>query len=128
MPNYDFVCNTCKKRFEVYIPYNDYGKAPVTCRYCGSQDTRRRVNRVRILKSEEARLEALESEVAGLEGLEDDPRTLGRMMRRLGKEIGEELPPEFDEVVDRLEAGQSPEEIEKALPNLGEGTETDLEE
>ena len=26
---------------------------------------------------------------------------------------------EFDDVVDRLEAGQSPEEIESALPDLG---------
>ena len=28
--------------------------------------------------------------------------------------MGEDLPPEFDEVVDRLEKGQSPEDIEKA--------------
>ena len=40
-------------------------------------------------------------------------------MRKMGKELGEELPPEFDEVVDRLEKGQSPEEIESALPELG---------
>jgi len=33
--------------------------------------------------------------------------------------MGEELPPEFDEVVDRLESGQNPEEIESALPDLG---------
>jgi hypothetical protein len=37
----------------------------------------------------------------------------------MGKEMGEDLPPEFDEVVGRLEAGQSPEEVEKALPDLG---------
>ena len=41
------------------------------------------------------------------------------MMRKMGNEMGEELPPEFDDVVDRLEAGQSPEEIESALPNMG---------
>jgi hypothetical protein len=37
----------------------------------------------------------------------------------MGGEMGEELPAEFDDVVDRLEAGQSPEEIESALPDLG---------
>jgi hypothetical protein len=37
----------------------------------------------------------------------------------MGNEMGEELPPEFDDVVDRLEAGQSPEEIESALPDMG---------
>ena len=43
----------------------------------------------------------------------------GRMMRKMGKEMGEDLPPEFDEVVDRLESGQSPDDIEKAIPDLG---------
>jgi hypothetical protein len=47
---------------------------------------------------------------------------MGRMMRKMGREMGEELPPEFDEVVDRLESGQSPEEIESALPDLGGDT------
>ncbi len=54
-----------------------------------------------------------------LDGLEDDPKDLGRMMRKMGQEMGEEIGPEFDEVVDRLESGQSPEEIEKAIPDLG---------
>ena len=44
---------------------------------------------------------------AALEGLENDPRALGQMMKRMGNEMGEDLPPEFDDVVDRLEAGQS---------------------
>jgi len=38
----------------------------------------------------------------------------------MSREMGEEMGPEFDEVVDRLEGGQSPEEIEKDLPELGE--------
>ncbi|HUI89381.1 MAG TPA: hypothetical protein VLX61_11730 [Anaerolineales bacterium] len=58
---------------------------------------------------------------SALEGLEDDPRAMGRMMRKMGKEMGEEMPPELDDVVDRLEAGQSPEEIESALPDAGAG-------
>lgn len=57
---------------------------------------------------------------SGIEGMDDDPKEMGRMMRKMGKEMGEEMPPEFDEVVDRLEKGQSPEEIESAVPNLGE--------
>jgi hypothetical protein len=39
----------------------------------------------------------------------------------MGNEMGEEVGPEFDEVVDRLEAGQSPEDIEKAIPDLEGG-------
>jgi hypothetical protein len=54
-----------------------------------------------------------------LEGLEDDPRALGKMMRKMSGEMGEDMGPEFHEVIDRLEKGQSPEEIEKAMPELG---------
>ena len=40
-------------------------------------------------------------------------------MRRMGNEMGEDLGPEFGDVVDRLEAGQSPEDIENDMPDLG---------
>jgi len=38
-------------------------------------------------------------------------------MNEMGDEVGE-LGPEFEEVVDRLEAGQDPEEIEREMPEL----------
>ncbi len=119
MPTYDFICNDCKQRFEIFLTYSEYGKKPAACSHCGSVNTRRRMTRVRIAKSDESRFDSLESEMGNLEGLEDDPKALGKMMRKMGREMGEDLPPEFDDVVDRLEAGQSPEEIESALPDLG---------
>jgi len=118
MPTYDFVCNNCQQRFDVFMSYSDYGKQPVTCTHCGSSDVRRRMTRIRIAKSEESRMENMMDESA-LEGMENDPKALGQMMKKMGSEMGEDLPPEFDDVVDRLEAGQSPEEIESALPDLG---------
>lgn len=55
-----------------------------------------------------------------LASLDSDPRSLGRMMRDMKNEVGaQDLPGEFDEVVDRLEKGQSPDEIERDLPELG---------
>ncbi len=120
MPTYDFICENCQQRFDVFLTYSEYGKQPVHCTYCGSDRVRRRMTKVRITKSEESRMENMMDESA-LEGLEDDPKALGQMMKKMGKEMGEDLPPEFDDVVDRLEAGQSPEEIESALPDLGTG-------
>src|SRR5690606_13166102 len=103
-----------------------YGKKPVQCAHCGSKNVRRRMTKVRIAKSEESRFESMTDDFSGIEGLEDDPKALGQMMRKMGKEMGEELPPEFDDVVDRLEAGQSPEEIESALPDLGADSADDV--
>lgn len=119
MPTYDYVCLACQKRFDVFMSYNEYGSKPVHCAHCGSDRVKRRAPRVRIAKSEESRMESMADDFSGFEGLEDDPEAMGRMMRKMGKEMGEDLPPEFDDVVDRLESGQSPEEIESALPDLG---------
>ena len=79
------------------------------------------MTKVRIAKTEESRMEAMADDFSGFEGLEDDPKALGQMMKKMGKEMGEDLPPEFDEVVDRLESGQSPEDIESSMPDLGAG-------
>ena len=124
MPTYDYICNNCNQRFDVFMTFGEYGKKPVACAHCKSKNVRRRMTKVRIAKSDESRMDSI---AGGLEGLEDDPREMGRVMRKMGKEMGEELPPEFNEVVGRLEAGQSPAEIESAVPNLGDAGASDDE-
>lgn len=118
MPNYDYRCADCRRHVMIYQTYEAYGDVPVTCPECGSDQLERRIGRVRFARSEESRLDDLAdpSRWAGLD--EEDPRALAKMMRTMGKEMGEEMPPEFDEVVGRLEAGESPESIEQSMPDL----------
>jgi putative FmdB family regulatory protein len=120
MPFYRYQCLQCKKRFEVFLSYKEYSVNQVLCPHCHSSQVKRRLERVRVAKSEESRMDAL-TDPSGLEGLEDDPRLLGKMMRKMSNEMGEDAGPEFNEVIDRLESGQSPEDIEKALPDMGGG-------
>jgi hypothetical protein len=54
------------------------------------------------------------SRLAGLD--EDDPRSMGRMMREMAAETGEDPGPEFHDMVNRLESGESPESIEASMP------------
>jgi hypothetical protein len=102
------------------MTYEEYESLQVKCPHCKSQQVDRLISRVRFARSEEARLENL-ADPSSLAGLEDDPRALGRMMRQMSGEMGEDMGPEFDEVINRLESGQSPEEIEESMPDLGEG-------
>ncbi|MBL7164469.1 MAG: zinc ribbon domain-containing protein [Anaerolineales bacterium] len=118
MPAYEYRCLDCKRIFEVFISYEEYGEREITCPHCESAKVQKRLSRVRIAKSEDQRFEDM-ADPSALEGLEDDPQALGRMMRKMSSEMGEDLGPEFDEVVDRLEKGQSPDDIEKAIPDLG---------
>lgn len=117
MPLYEYRCLNCKRRFDIFMTYAEYGNKTVVCKHCGSQQVTRKIGRIRIAKSEDSRLEDF-SDPSSLEGLEDDPVALGKMMRKMSGELGEDMPPEFDEVVGRLEKGQSPEDIERDLPDL----------
>ena len=129
MPSYDYICNACHKRFEVFMTYAEYEQKTVACPACGSEDLRRRIGRIRIAKSEDSRIEEM-VDPTQLDGIEDDPKALGRLMRKMGNELGEEIGPEFDEVVSRLEKGQDPEQIEREMPDLGDdlgiGEDSDL--
>lgn len=55
---------------------------------------------------------------------ENDPRQLGRMMRKMAELSGEGMEPEMEEAVRRLEAGEDPEKIEEDLGDFfGSGEE-----
>jgi putative FmdB family regulatory protein len=119
MPTYEYLCEECHKRFSLFLSYAEYDAAEVHCPACGSGQVRRRIGRIRIAKSEESRLENL-VDPSSLDGIEDDPKAMGRLMRQMQSELGEEVGPEFDEVVSRLEKGQDPEQIERDMPELAD--------
>jgi len=120
MPIYEYRCHHCRRR--VSILWRTFGEAETgtpRCPRCGGEQLTRLVSKVRLVRSEESRLDDL-SDPSSLGDLdESDPRSIARWMRKMGDEVGEDIGPEFKEVVDRLEAGESPEEIEKAIPDLG---------
>ena len=123
MPTYEYRCLNCKRRFGLFLSYSDYGQKAVVCPHCHSENVQRRIGRIRVARTEDSHLDDF-ADPSNLEGLENDPQAMGRMMRKMGHEMGEDLGPEFDEVVDRLEAGQSPEDIEKAIPDLEGGADS----
>ena len=59
MPAYDYRCLKCKRRFEVYLSYSEYGKHGVRCPHCNSEQVQRRIGRGRFARSEESRLDSL---------------------------------------------------------------------
>ena len=120
MPIYEYRCNECHRRVTILVrTFSDAETATPQCPVCGSQDLTRLISRVAVVRSEESRLESLsdESMLTGLD--ESDPRSISRWMRRMSSEMGEELGEDFEEVVDRLESGQTPEEIESSMPEMG---------
>lgn len=118
MPLYEYRCNACGRRVTLLRSFSDTS-APC-CPLCESDDLTRLISRVSVLRSEESRLDSLAdpSSLAGLD--ENDPRSIARWMRKMSDETGEDMGPEFDEMVGRLEAGESPEDIESSMGELGD--------
>lgn len=120
MPTYEYRCLNCRRRFEVFMKFSEYGVKKITCPHCQSENVQRRIGKVRVARSDQARLANL-ADPSNLANLDEDPRALGKMMREMSHEVGEDMGGSFDEVVSRLESGQSPEDIERDLPELDEG-------
>jgi len=111
VPIYEYRCGGCARRVSVF-QRSIQSSAAAACPHCGSHDLARLISRVAVMRSEESRLGDLASD-AGLADLDErDPRSLARWARRMGREMGEELGPEFDEVVERLEAGEMPGDMD----------------
>jgi putative FmdB family regulatory protein len=119
MPIYEYYCYDCRKRVSVFFrTFGAADRAAARCPTCAGVRLRRLVSRVAVLRSEESRLDGMgdESLMSGLES--EDPRALASFMRKMSNEMGEPLDDELHEVVDRLEAGESPESIEASMPEM----------
>lgn len=118
MPIYEYRCQDCRRRISLFFRSFEEIKAEPACPHCGGTRLTRLVSRVSVVRSEESRIDDL-ADPSMLSDLdENDPKSIARWMRKMGTEAGEEMPAEFGEVVDRLESGQTPEEIEEAMPDL----------
>ena len=61
----------------------------------------------------DAALGAMEKEFSSID--ENDPKAMGRMMRRMSELTGEKIEGEFEEVVRKLEEGADPDSLEDQL-------------
>lgn len=104
MPIYDYRCATCHRRFAIFFrSFSEVG--PVRCQQCGSDSVARMAPRVAQVTSEDARLDRLSDPSALGDVDENDPGSVARWAKRLGREMGEDLGDEFDDAMDELAAG-----------------------
>lgn len=119
MPIYEYRCRDCKRRVSIFWrTFSDAEAGTPACPRCGGTNLTRIVSRVRVIRSEESRLDDMADPSNLPDFDENDPKSMGRWMRKMSAEVGEDMGPEFDEVIGRLEAGEDPEEIEKTMPDL----------
>jgi putative FmdB family regulatory protein len=112
MPIYEYGCEECESISTILVLKQE-GFAPA-CKKCGGTRLTKLISRVARVRSDEERLERL-SDPSNLGDLdENDPASMARWMKRMGKELGEEVGTDFDQMVD--EAGEGT----KGTPESGE--------
>ncbi len=105
MPIYEYRCAACKRRTSVFVRS---ATSPVraTCEHCGSSKLTRLLSRFAVHRGAGDVDDGPMPDVD-----ENDPQSVARWARRMKDEMGEDLGPEFDEMIDRVEAGEDPEEV-----------------
>ena len=100
MPAYDYICHDCQRRVTLrYRSIAAYEAATPVCPRCGGTNLARRIKRVRVLKGDDARLIGLEEDATMGDLANADPQALGRFMRRVAQESGEDMGGELDELL-----------------------------
>jgi putative FmdB family regulatory protein len=99
MPIYEYRCEECRKTSEFLLIRPDEKVTP-QCKRCGSKKMTRVLSRVRVIRSEESRMESLAdpSKWGDLNG--KDPKSMARWMKKMGKELGEDMGEDLDQMVD----------------------------
>jgi putative FmdB family regulatory protein len=102
MPIYEYLCLKCNKPFSFLVGVVADSGAP-ECTRCGGKKLRKLISRVARVRSKESSLEDL-ADPSKL-GDMDDPKAMARWAKEMGKsmadETGEELPEDFDEMMER---------------------------
>ena len=115
MPIYEYRCLSCKRKMSFLV------LAPSTfqpvCKYCKATNLEQLFSRFATPKSEEQRMESLAdpSSFAGLD--ENDPGSVARWMKKMGKEMGEDF---GGEDIDQI-AEEAAQEAASGSPEGGGG-------
>jgi putative FmdB family regulatory protein len=118
MPIYEYLCQHCGKVSSFLILTRKEPFTPL-CQKCGSQALTRLLSRVNVRLSEATRLERL-ADPASWAGLDEkDPRSMARMLKKMGEAMGEDYPGEVEQIVEEAmeseaqaggeEAGEEPD-------------------
>src|SRR5258706_4156053 len=100
MPIYEFECQACHKRFSALLLSRER-VSEVRCKACGAAELERLWSRFASPRSEESRMDSL-ADPGNLAGVdENDPQSVARLMKKMGREMGEDLGGDFEQAVDQ---------------------------
>ncbi|WP_457570947.1 FmdB family zinc ribbon protein [Desulfovulcanus sp.] len=105
MPIYEYYCYDCR-RIQELITFRVGQEVELKCPECGGTRMKKLISRARVKLSEETRLERLADPCKWGDFDENDPRSMAKMIKKMGSEIGEDFDPaEVDQVLEETMGG-----------------------
>ena len=118
MPIYEYYCSSCNTIYQFLIRGNRKTE-DLHCPKCSKGNLERVMSKFSTTSSKSRSDDEISSDMADID--ENDPRSMARAVRRMADEMGEDLGPELEHALGRLEAGEDPEKIEQELEEMGFG-------
>jgi putative FmdB family regulatory protein len=104
MPLFEYRCEECKRKFTLLVGMVADGPRQ-ECPRCGSAQIRKLISRFTIARTEDDILDDM-ADPSSL-GDPEDPKAMADWMRRVSREMGEDLGDDFDELVEEAAQEES---------------------
>ena len=106
MPIYEYRCGDCSRRTSVFVRRANAANG-ARCEHCGGKKLTRLVSKFAVHRpgidfDDPSSMDDLD---------QDDPQAVARWARKMGEESGEDMGPEFEEMIQRIERGEDPDAL-----------------
>jgi len=105
MPIYEYRCEECGRIYNMLILRREE-TSRIRCPHCGGQKATKLFSPFAYHKSEASRLEEFDTSKPRGEEFYKDTRNIGLWAKKRAKEMGVDLGPKFDEVVEKARSGK----------------------
>ena len=112
MPIYEYRCKKCKGEFSALIMRSE-DKSKIRCEKCASRDVSRLLSRISHHQSEESRLRGFDTKKPRDDTFYKDSRNVGLWAKKRVQELGVDVGPKLDDVVEKARTGKILDDYEK---------------
>lgn len=112
MPIYEYRCDHCKKEFsQLFLNCKEAARA--RCKFCNSRNLTRLLSSFSVHQTEESRLSSFDTSKPRGDDFYKDSRNVGLWAKKRMRELGADIGPKMNEIVEKGRTGKILDEYRK---------------
>lgn len=112
MPIYEYQCNQCGREFAQLI-LNSREEKKIRCKFCSHGNLKRLISTFSVHQTESSRIANFDTSRPRGDDFYKDSRNVGLWAKKRMKEMGVDLGPKMDEIVERGRTGKILEDYDQ---------------